>query len=352
MADLPFHVCKKDNTVMTLSRRNFILKSSLIAAGLSVGVHSVLKAEADTDVTVANSLWPSHAEKEPIRYSVFSKHLHAFDYTELATLVAEAGFDGIDLTVRPKGHVLPENVETDLPKAVAAAKKAGISIFMIVTSINDADDPLTERILKTASLLGITHYRMDWLYYDENISIEENLFAIQAKMSKLAALNEKYKIRGEYQNHSGKYTPNSYFGSAIWDLYFQLNNINSPWLGSQYDIMHAHVEGAYSWETGLKLINPFISSLAVKDFHWTKKQDKWTTEVVPVGEGMIDFNYYFQLLKRYKISCPVTMHYEYPMGNLEKTDYIPTSADKAEVVALMKKDLDIIKSLMKQNGLI
>jgi sugar phosphate isomerase/epimerase len=337
---------------MALSRRNFLMKSSLLAAGLSVGVNSVLNADETNNTAVKPDRAPTIAEKEPFRFSVFSKHLQGFNYSEMATLVAEAGFDGIDLTVRAKGHVLPENVEVDLPKAVQSAKKAGISIYMIVTLINDADDPLTERILKTACSLGITHYRMDWLYYDEKFSIEENLKMIQNKMSKLAKLNEEFKIKGEYQNHSGKYTPNSYFGSAIWDLHAVLKNINSPWLGSQYDSMHAHVEGAYSWETGLKLISPHISSLAMKDFYWLKKQDKWATEVVPVGEGMIDFNYYFELLKRYKISCPVTMHYEYPMGNSDKTNYSPTAADKTEIIALMKKDLNHIKNLMKQKGLI
>jgi len=337
---------------MALSRKKFLLKSSLVAAGLSVGVNTVLHANESMEEIAGPSLMPPVKEKEPFRFSVFSKHLQGFDYNDLADIVAETGFDGIDLTVRPKGHVLPENVEVDLPKAVEAAKKAGISIYMIVTLINDADDPLTERSLKTASSLGITHYRMDWMYYDEKISIEENLKGIQRKMSKLAKLNEKYKIKGEYQNHSGKYTPNSYIGSAIWDLHAVLKSINSPWLGSQYDIMHSHVEGAYSWETGLKLISPNVSSLAVKDFYWLKKQDKWATEVVPVGEGMIDFNYYFELLKRYKISCPITMHYEYPMGNLGKSDYTPSKADKVEIIALMKKDLDLVKSLMKQKGLI
>lgn len=336
---------------MTLSRRNFILKSSLAAAGLSVGANTVLKADESATLITPSALLPSEATKDSFRFSVFSKHLHWLDYTGLAETVAAAGFDGIDLTVRAKGHVLPENVETDLPKAVAAARAAGISIYMIVTLINDADDPLTERILKTASSLGITHYRMDWLYYDENITIEENLKVIQARMSKLARLNEKYKIRGEYQNHSGKYTPNSYFGSAIWDLQLVLKKINSPWLGSQYDIMHASVEGAYSWETGLKRISPFIYSLAVKDFYWLKKKDKWVTEVVPFGEGMIRFDYYFDLLKRYKICCPVTMHYEYQMGEIGSADAL-VLPDKAVVIASMKKDLDQVKALLKGKGLI
>jgi L-ribulose-5-phosphate 3-epimerase len=336
---------------MAISRRSFIMKSSLAAAGLSIGVNTVLKADENAFALDQSGLMPMETGKDSFRFSVFSKHLFWLDYSELAETVAYAGFDGIDLTVRPNGHVLPENVEADLPKAVEAAQKAGISIYMIVTLINDADDPLTERILKTASSLGITHYRMDWLYYDDAISIDENLKVIQTRMSKLAALNEKYKIRGEYQNHSGKYTPKSYFGSAIWDLQSVLKNINSPWLGSQYDIMHSTVEGAFSWETGLRLISPYIYSLAIKDFFWIKKQDKWATEVVPVGEGMIDFNYYFDLLKRCKIICPITMHYEYRMGGVEKFK-ASSPPDKTVVIAAMKKDLDLVRALLKQKGLI
>ena len=56
---------------------------------------------------------------------MFSKTLHWIsDYQILANTVAEMGFDGIDLTVRPEGHVLPEKVILDLPKAVQAAKIA------------------------------------------------------------------------------------------------------------------------------------------------------------------------------------------------------------------------------------
>ena len=46
-----------------------------------------------------------------LKISVFSKTLHWIeDYQTLTETVAEIGFDGIDLTVRPDGNVLPEKV--------------------------------------------------------------------------------------------------------------------------------------------------------------------------------------------------------------------------------------------------
>ena len=136
----------------------------------------------------------------------------------MAKVVAELGFDGVDLTVRPQGHVLPERVEADLPKAVEAVSKAGKKVYMLTTAINDADDPVTEKILKTASSLGIQHYRMGYGYYDKKRSVEESIGIVHKQLEKLAKLNEKYSISGEYQNHSGDYGSGIYFGGPVWDL--------------------------------------------------------------------------------------------------------------------------------------
>jgi len=335
---------------MELSRRNFLLKSSLATAGISVTANSKLFARGNSgrlqDLKTTDAI-----NQESFKFNVFSKTLHWMPVPEMVNRVAVMGFDGIDLTVRPNGHVLPERVEEELPRAMEVAKKAGISISSIITSINNADDPLTEKILKTASSLGIGHYRMDWLYYDDAKSIEQNLILIQSVMSKLALLNEKYKIRGEYQNHSGKYSPQSYFGSSIWDLYSVLNKINSPWLGSQFDIMHAMVEGAYSWETDFKLMNLYIYSIAVKDYFWKKEHGKWTPEVVPIGEGMVDFSKYLDLIKQFKIKCPISIHYEYPLGGAEKGDKIITMK-REDIFLALEKDLAILKNKFRKANLI
>src|SRR5690242_16019575 len=66
-----------------------------------------------------------------LKICVFSKHFQWTDVTEAAAMAAQIGFDGVDLTVRKGGHVLPENVERDLPKAVETVHKAGLATPMI-----------------------------------------------------------------------------------------------------------------------------------------------------------------------------------------------------------------------------
>lgn len=303
---------------------------------LSAKVTSVARAQKDDD---------------SFKISIFSKHLQWLDYKEMAAAAREIGFDGLDLTVRPQGHVLPERVEEDLPKAVEAVSKEGKKVYMLTTAIDNADDPVTEKILKAANHLGIRHYRMGWGYYDETRSVGDNIIATQARLTKLAKLNEKYNVSGEYQNHSGVAGGGIYFGAAIWDLATVLKNINSQWLGSQYDIYHSTIEGANTWPVGLKLITPFIRSIDIKDFIWHKKEGKWISEAVPLGEGMVDFNKYFGLLKKQGINVPVSLHYEYPLGGAENgANKITMKRD--DVLSAMQKDLSTLKSYLKKACLI
>jgi len=324
---------------MKTNRREFIHKSVGLTAGITLFLHSD-KAHA----LPADSLRHSRTS-EAMPISVFSKHLQWLNYADMGSVAAEIGFDGVDISVRPGGHVLPERVAEDLPKAVEAVRKAGLNVFMITTSIKSKDDPHAETILKTASSLGIRHYRTGWLHYTETKSVEENLADFEKQLAALAGLNKKYEIYGEYQNHSG-----DYFGASIWDLYTVLSRIKSPWLGSQYDICHATVEGANTWPTGLKLSKPFIKSIDIKDFQWSRKDGKWGAEYVPLGEGLVDLEKYLGLLQQYGIRVPVSLHFEYPLGGAEH-GHTTLTITKEACISAMRKDLVKLKNLLKESGL-
>jgi L-ribulose-5-phosphate 3-epimerase len=336
---------------MKTSRRNFIAKSALTAAGVAAGLNSFARSSANEISGTGTSLLNGVKEPDAFKISIFSKHLQWLDYKEMAKVVAELGFDGVDLTVRPQGHVLPERVEEDLPKAVEAIEKAGKKVYMLTTAINNAEDPVSEKILRTAAALGIKHYRTGYGYYDKKRSVEESTRIVFENLGKLAKLNEKYSISGEYQNHSGDYGSGIYFGGPVWDLIAALKKINSPFLGSQYDIYHATIEGANAWPVALELMSPFIRSIDIKDFFWSKKDGKWSSETVPLGEGAVDFKRYLAMIKQLNISCPVSMHYEYPLGGAEN------GADKLtmkreDVLSKMKKDLLTLQGYLREAKII
>ena len=259
----------------------------------------------------------------------------------MADAAADLGFDGVDLTVRPKGHVLPENVNEDLPKAVEAIKKAGLRHEMMVSNVTDPNNDLDRSVLKTASEYGIAYYRMGYLSFVDALSIPERLKKLNKQMHDLAQLNESLKIQGGYQNHSGKR-----IGAQIWDLWHLLKGINPSVLGVQYDIRHGVVEGGASWENGIRLIAPQINSLVLKDFIWEKNNSgKWKIKNVPLGEGMVDFPAYFQIIKALKLVVPFTIHYEYDLGGVEHGTKDSPKIPVKEVLKAMKKDLIYAKRI-------
>ena len=279
--------------------------------------------------------------QDQLNVHLFSKHLQFLDYNDMSAATVEMGFDGLDLTVRRKGHVLPENVSTDLPKAVEAMKKHGLIPKMMSTNVWDASVKENQNVLEIASQLGFSHYRTDWLKYPDDQSIEASQahFAKQAK--ELELLNEKLGLIGGYQNNSGMNV-----GAPVWDLLPILEATNGKFMGSQYDIRHAVVEGGESWALGLRRIRPYINSIVIKDFKWGLVDGKWEPINVPLGEGMVDFNRYFKLLKSYKINVPVSLHIEYDLGGAEK-GLSEITMDKKEVFEYMKNDLDFLRDAWK-----
>lgn len=260
----------------------------------------------------------------------------------MADAAAEIGFDGVDLSVRPNGHVLPEQVENDLPKAVEALGKAGLAPLMMTTAVHDPDSQVDQGVLETASKLGFQYYRMNYFRYLEGKSIPESIEHFQKIAKNLGQLNKTLGLTGCYQNHAG-----NYMGASIWELWELLKNADSQYMGAQYDIRHAVVEGGLSWQNGLRLIQPYAKTLAIKDFKWELNNGKWQAQNTPIGEGMVDFKSYFQLLKEYKLEVPVSLHLEYPIGGAEKGATKLTN-DKKIVFNAMKKDLKKIHDLWQQ----
>ena len=313
------------------TRRNFI-KNSVIAGTLLPFMSTDIYAEMIKSTKAA----------DPLNVLVFSKHLQFLNYQDMADAAAAIGFDGVDLTVRPKGHVLPERVEDDLPKAVEAIRKAGLASTMITTAVQDANDPIDKKLLETAARLGVKYYRMNWLKYPESKSIPEAMEHFKQILTEISHLNRKLGITGCYQNHSGNLA-----GASIWELWEILKNVDRQNMGVQYDVRHAVVEGGMSWKNGLNLIHPHIKILAIKDCIWLKKNGVWVVENVPLGEGMVDFKTYFKLLKSFKIKVPISLHYEYPMGGAEHgSDSV--KIDKQVIFDYMKRDLIKLQQLWEE----
>ena len=92
-----------------------------------------------------------------------------WDTTSWAERLKDAGFDGVDLTVRKGGHVLPERVREDLPRAVEAIQSHGLRVAMITTELTSPSDPTAGPILETAARLKIPFFKLGYWRYGKDV---------------------------------------------------------------------------------------------------------------------------------------------------------------------------------------
>jgi sugar phosphate isomerase/epimerase len=250
----------------------------------------------------------------------------------MAERVAELGFDGVDLTVRAGGHVKPEFAARDLPRAVKALKGQGIAVPMMTSDITSADET-ARATLETAAEHGIQFYRLGYYQYSKDKSLDDSLSEVHRELDALARLNERIGICGDYQNHAGE----GYFGASLWDLWFATREIDPRWIGSQFDLRHASVEGAMAWPIDLRRVEDRVHTVVAKDFRW---DGKGGVANCPLGTGVADFPRFFDLVGR--TGAPVTVHLEYPLGGAnDGAREITVPADT--VLDAMRRDLGTVR---------
>jgi L-ribulose-5-phosphate 3-epimerase len=263
---------------------------------------------------------------------LFSKHLPAMDWARMAQAVKRLGFGGIDLTVRPGGHVAPERAAEDLPKAVAAIRAEGLSAPMITTALTSASDPTAKPILSTAGKLSIPFFKPGYYKY-AFADVRGELQKAMTDFRSLAELSKQSGVQCGFHNHEG------YIGAQLWDVAHTIDQLDPKWVGYYFDIRHAVAEGGGAgWKIALNLTAPRIKMIAVKDSYWEKTSKGWRQINCPLGQGMVDWKAYFKALRQSNFQGPISLHLEYEIPGATK------AAQEENTLAAAQRDFEFLKA--------
>lgn len=243
---------------------------------------------------------------------IFSKHMGHYGWEEMGAKAKEIGFEGVDLTVRPKGHVLPERVTEDLPRAVEAIRKHGLSVPMVTTDLKDATDPAARPTFAAMQKLGIPLFKIGYWPYNRNApNVLATIAECKRKFQAIVAMASEYGVTAGLHNHS-----NAYVGSAVWDNRELLAGTDPKRGGYYFDPGHSVVEGGlYGWRISLDIVLPQMKMVAIKDFYWEKAEGKWRSRWCPLGEGMVPWPEFFGAFAKAGYRGPLSLHLEYPGGD-------------------------------------
>ena len=250
-----------------------------------------------------------------MQFVLFTDNLQSLPVAQLCAQAKKLGFDGLDLTLRPGGHVEPENAETGLAEAKRAADEAGMTIPMVTTAITDVDSPHAEQVFASAAHYGARRLKLGYWRYEPFGTLAKQLDDARRRMERLVRLGEKYHVLPCVHCHSGHVLAN---GGAL--LYLLLKDFKPSEAGAYVDPMHMTVEGGLAgWEMGLDLLGPWVALVGVKNFRWEPAgrdertgQARFQPAYVPLADGMAPLPQFMAYLKKpIGYDGVVSVHAEY-----------------------------------------
>lgn len=276
--------------------------------------------------------------RQPVEFHAFSKSFQppvTASPEALCDLMAEAGFDGVQWTVRPGGLAEPESVAEALPRLVRIAASRGLKCRSICTGIVDGGDPVAETVVKTAADCGIEVFRTGYLFYEpERETFAQSMDRFRRAFASLAALGERAGARAAYQNHSFWGPP--VFGGLVLDILECLHDLDPRHISIEYDPMHAMLETYESWRYGMRLAAPWISAIDLKDFHYAlslenpKKLDK---AMVGAGNGIVPWGEVGAIANECGFAPFFIVHFEWDF-------------DRSDLPKTVRTELDAFKRLL------
>jgi sugar phosphate isomerase/epimerase len=276
--------------------------------------------------------WRAQQPERRREFCLFSKALPELEWSELGRAAREAGFDGVDLTVRAGGHVLPERAADDLPGAIDAIRSAGLTIPMITTDLTSATDSRARVLLGTAARHGVRYFKPGYWHY-MSPDVRGQVAATAAALADLADLARECGIELGFHNHAG------YVGAALWDIAPALDRLDVRWAGYYFDPRHAVAEGGGgAWKAATHLVASRLKMVALKDFAWRRSASGWTIDDCPLGQGAVDWRWIGTALREAQFAGPISVHLEYE---------IPAIGHTRRTVEAAKRDLAFARHVIQ-----
>lgn len=249
-----------------------------------------------------------------MQFVLFTDNLADLSVRDACRAAKKAGFDGLDLTVRPGGHVPPEKAGTGLAAAHEIAEEEGFAIPMVSTSIVAADAPHAEEVI-AAVHDRIPNFKLGYWRYQPFGSVVKQLDEARRQLEGIVRLAARYHVRPCVHIHSGPILSNGPF------CYGLLKDYAPSEVGAYVDPMHMCLEGGLSgWEMTLDALAPWVALVGVKNYLLQPAdrdefgQQRFQVKYIPLADGVAPLPQFFRRLKEIGYDGIVSLHSEYKGG--------------------------------------
>ena len=250
--------------------------------------------------------------KERPDVCVYTEHFQSLPIPKVCEIFSDMGVEGLDLTVRPGGHIKPEAAKDELPKAAQAAKDRGLKVMMLTTAINSVDRN-AEEILAACQETGINRIKLGYFPIGQFGQLSKRLKEVRIELNKVVELAAKYNVRPCVHVHSGSTIPSN--GFVLHNL---IHDIPPERIGAYMDSYHMTITGgAGGWKQVIDLLTPWISLVALKNFQWYPgkrteiNQQTWRTNFCRLEDGIAPIPSFVKTIHNVGYRGFYTLHTEY-----------------------------------------
>lgn len=260
---------------------------------------------------------------------VFTKPWKHLGIGELADLVSDLGFAGVELPVRPGYQVEPEEVGEGLGKAVEAFENRGLMIYSVAGDLDRATALACARaripVLRTM------------LKLDPDKSYRENVDAFRNRCREIGEVIKDSPTTIGLQNHCDE------FVSSAMGLIHAIDPLPADLVSAVLDLGHTGLDGEGE-EIAIDIAWPRLSLVNLKNaIRRAGGRDErgatiWNRAWVPGREGFTNWEKAIKELIRRNYPRPICLTAEYQ-------DDSGRAVVAGEIVPYLKEDLEFLQQL-------
>lgn len=235
----------------------------------------------------------------------FTKSLPQLDLAGWISFCKDAGIDGLDLAVRPKYPVNPDNAGVQLPEWSKGLKDAGLVIGLVTapTDMIEATDKRALALFEACAKAGVSQIKIGYFPYSGKYDADVSLG--RKRLQGFEKLARSTGVKACYHTHSGPM-----LGCHGIGLKALLEGFDPHYVGAFLDTGHLAIGGGpFAIESDA--VAPWFSILAIKDMAWTQTDEVWKARVVPAGKGFVRWKDVSLALKARGFRGVISLHGEY-----------------------------------------
>jgi hypothetical protein len=222
----------------------------------------------------------------------------------LPETVSGMGFEGVDLTVMPGGHVDPSKYMVQMDRAFQMFQDASLEVPMISTAYTSASQPFAYAVFYVSAQFGARFCKLGVWPPPNGLPAA----VLRASLNQLAASSLQCRITSLIPNHAG-----SYPGRSISELDPLMPASGRAVLGYCFDPAQSVIESRSpnGWESELRAALPRLGAISLADAALQKDQ----ATPCPLGEGAIDWKKFFAILREASFRGPISIRQDYQPRN-------------------------------------